>query len=128
MSIDYATAGDLLEAFGRAWQTFDGDLIVSMFTDDAEYHADLFASPMVGHNAIRAYWNDGATTTRDVEFTVERHWVAGDTVLCAWRASFQDLAANDRVRLVGFMTWEMATDGRIARLREWTLVAPTPAG
>ena len=128
MSIDYATAGDLLETFGRAWQTFDGDLIVSMFTDDAEYHADLFAPPMVGHNAIRAYWNDGATTTRDVAFTVERHWVAGDTVLCAWHASFQDLAANDLVRLAGFMTWEMATDGRIARLREWTLVAPTSAG
>jgi ketosteroid isomerase-like protein len=128
LSIDYATAGDLLETFGRAWQTFDGDLIVSMFTDDAEYHADLFAPPMVGHNAIRAYWNDGAATTRDVEFTVERHWVAGDAVLCAWHASFQDLAANDQVRLVGFMTWEMATDGRIARLREWTLVAPTSAG
>ena len=77
MPIDYATAGELLETFGRAWQTFDGDLIVSMFTDDAEYHADLFGPPMVGHNAIRAYWLDGADTTEQVEFTVERHWVVG---------------------------------------------------
>jgi ketosteroid isomerase-like protein len=125
MSIDYATAGDLLETFGRAWQTFDGDLITSMFTDDAEYHADLFAPPMVGQNAIRAYWNDGARTTRDVDFTVERHWVAADSVLCAWHASFEEIATSSRTRLVGFMTWDMAADGRIARLREWTVVAPT---
>jgi ketosteroid isomerase-like protein len=128
MSMDYAHAGDLLEAFGRAWQTFDGDGIVALFTDDAEYHADLFAPPLVGHNAIRAYWLDGAATTRDVEFTIERHWVSGDTVLCAWHARFLDVATDARVRLVGFMTMEIVTDGRIARLREWTLQAPTTAG
>jgi ketosteroid isomerase-like protein len=127
MSIDYAAAGDRLEMFGRAWQTFDGDLIVSMFTEAAEYHADLFAPPLVGHNAIRAYWLDGAMTTEQVEFTVERHWVAGDTVLAAWHASFVEKADARRVRLVGFMTWELATDGRISRLREWTLTAPATA-
>ncbi len=125
MSVDYATAGTMLETFGRAWATFDGDLIVSMFTDDAEYHADLFAPPMVGHNAIRAYWLDGSTTTGDVEFVPERHWVAGDTVLTAWHASYQELATRARVHLVGFMTWELAPDGRIAKLREWTLQAPS---
>ena len=124
MSIDYATAGDLLETFGRAWATFDGDLIVSMFTEEGEYHADLFAAPMVGHNAVRAYWLDGARTTEQVEFTVERHWVSGDTVLAAWHASFTERETGQHVRLGGFMTWEMAPDGRIARLRQWTLVAP----
>ncbi len=126
MAVDYATAGELLETFGRAWQTFDGDLIVSMFTDDAEYHADAFAPPMVGHNAVRAYWLDGSRTTEQVEFTVERHWVSADTVLAAWHASFVERGTGERVRLAGFMTWEMAPDGRIARLREWTVTAPTP--
>jgi ketosteroid isomerase-like protein len=125
MSIDYAGASDRLEAFGRAWETFDGDLITSLFTEDAEYHADPFSAPMVGHNAIRAYWLDGSRTTEQVEFTVERHWVAGDTVLCAWHASFVSRADGARVRLVGFMTWDMAADGRIAKLREWTLTAPS---
>jgi ketosteroid isomerase-like protein len=128
MSVDYATAGTMLETFGRAWATFDGDLIVSMFTDDAEYHADLFAPPMVGHNAIRAYWLDGSRTTGDVEFVPERHWVSGDTVLAAWHASYVETDTRARVHLVGFMTWELASDGRIAKLREWTLQAPTGAG
>ena len=124
MPIDYATAGELLETFGRAWQTFDGDLILSMFTEDAEYHDDVFGPPMVGHNAIRAYWLDGANTTEQVEFTAERHWVSGDTVLTAWHASYVEKSKGARVRLAGFMTWEMAADGRISRLREWAVQAP----
>jgi ketosteroid isomerase-like protein len=127
MPIDYATAGELLETFGRAWQTFDGDLIVSLFTEDAEYHEDPFGSPMVGHNAIRAYWLDGASTTEQVEFTAERHWMSGDVVLAAWHASFVERASSARVRLAGFMTWDLAADGRISRLREWTVQAPDPA-
>ena len=30
---DYSTAGVLLEAYGRAWQTFDGDAWVALFTE-----------------------------------------------------------------------------------------------
>jgi ketosteroid isomerase-like protein len=127
MPIDYAAAGELLETFGRAWETFDGDLIVSLFTDEAEYHDDVFGPPMVGHNAIRAYWLDGANTTEQVEFTVERHWVSGDTALAAWHASYLDRATAARVRLAGFLTLEVTADGRIGRLREWTVEAPDPA-
>ena len=123
MSIDYAAAGDRLETFGRAWQTFDGDLIVSLFGEDAEYYEDPFRSPMVGHNAIRAYWLDGSRTTEQVEFTVERHWVSGDVVLAAWHASYVERATKERVRLAGFMTWDIAPDDRISRLREWTVPA-----
>ena len=97
-----------------------------MFTDDAEYHADPFAPPMVGHNAIRAYWLDGSRTTGDVEFVPERHWVSGDTVLAAWHASYVETRHPRRgCTWSGFMTWELAPDGRIAKLREWTLQAPT---
>ena len=76
--IDYAAAGDLLEAYGAAWRTFDGDAWVALFTEDAEYHGDPFGPPLVGHNALRAFLLDSAERQRDVEFTVERHWVSGD--------------------------------------------------
>ena len=58
--IDYAAAGDLLEAYGAAWATFDGDAWVALFTEDAEYHEDPFGAPLVGHNALRAYLLDAA--------------------------------------------------------------------
>ena len=74
---DYPAAGEWLDAYGRAWMTFDGDAWVGLFTEDAEYHEDPFGAPLAGHNALRAYLLEAAASERDVEFTVERHWVSG---------------------------------------------------
>jgi ketosteroid isomerase-like protein len=126
--IDYATAGDLLEAYGHAWETFDGEGWVALFTDDAEYHEDPFEPPMVGHNALRAYLLEASESQRDVEFTVERHWVSGETILAAWHVTFIRRTSGGLVRMAGFMTAEIAADGRIARFREWTRYGPEGRG
>jgi ketosteroid isomerase-like protein len=126
--IDYAAAGDWLEAYGRAWSTFDGDAWVGLFTEDAEYHEDPFGSPLVGHNALRAYLLEAASSEADVEFTVERHWVSAETVLAAWHATFVRRPGGARARLAGFLVAEVAPDGRVSRFREWTVQAPERAG
>lgn len=126
--IDYSAAGDLLEAYGRAWESFDGDAWVAIFTDDAEYHEDPFGPPLVGHNALRAYLLDASASQRDVEFTVERHWVSGDTVLAAWHVAFVRVASGRIVRMAGFTTAEVGPDGRISRFREWTKYGPEGHG
>ena len=126
--VDYAAAGDLLEAYGEAWESFDGDGWVALFTDDAEYHEDPFGTPLVGHNALRAYLLEAAASEADVEFTVERHWASGDTLLAAWHAGFVRKPGGQHVRLAGFLTAEIASDGRASRFREWTLQAPGTAG
>jgi ketosteroid isomerase-like protein len=125
--IDYAAAGAWLEAYGAAWQAFDGDGWVALFTDDAEYHEDPFGSPLVGRNALRAYLLEAAASQRDVEFTVERHWVSGTTVLAAWHAAYVRQAGGQHVRLAGFLTAEVEPDGRVSRFREWTRQAPGTA-
>lgn len=119
MTLDHAAASDLLERYGDAWETFDGDAWTALFTDDVEYSEDPFAQPMVGHNALRAYLLEASERQQDVEFTVERHWVVAATVLAVWHASYIRRADRARVRLAGFMTMEIADDGRIARFREW---------
>jgi uncharacterized protein (TIGR02246 family) len=119
MRVDYARAAELLDAYGAAWQAFDGDAWVALFTEDAVYVEHPFEPPLTGHNAIRAYLLDAARTQSEVEFTVERHWVSGDTVLAAWHASFVRTATGARVRIAGFMTLEIAPDGRVSRFREW---------
>jgi ketosteroid isomerase-like protein len=126
--IDYAAAGEWLEAYGTAWQTFDGDGWVACFTDDAEYHEDPFGAPLVGHNALRAYLLEAAATERDVEFTVEQHWVSGTMLLAAWHATFVRQPSGQLARLAGFLTAEVASDGRVSRFREWTVRAPGSAG
>lgn len=119
MDLDHAAAGDLLERYGRAWESLDGDDWTDLFTDDVEYREDPFEPPIVGHNGVRAYLLEEAERQQDVEFTVERHWVAGSTVLAAWHASYVARADRARVRLAGFLTMEIGADGRIARFREW---------
>jgi ketosteroid isomerase-like protein len=126
--IDYAAAGDWLEAYGRALSTFDGDAWVALFTEDAEYHHDPFGAPLVGHNALRAYLLEAADSERDVQFTVEQHWVSGTTLFAAWHASFVEQPGGAYARLAGFLTAEVATDGRMVRFREWTVHAPGAAG
>ena len=118
MTIDYAAAGDLLERYGHAWEGFDGDGWVDLFTDDIEYHEDPFEPPLVGHNAVRAYLLKAAELQEEVSFTVERHWVVDPTVLAVWHATYIQRSDRAGVRLAGFMTLEMR-DGKIARLREW---------
>lgn len=122
--IDYAAAGDLLAAYGRAWEAFDGDAWVSLFTEEAEYHNDPFGPSLVGRNALRAYLLEAAASQRDVEFVIERHWVSGATVLAAWHVSFVRKSTGQLVRLAGFLTMEVAADGRIERFREWAEYAP----
>ncbi len=126
--IDYAAAGDLLAAYGAAWEAFDGDAWVAIFGEDAEYHEDPFGAPLVGHNALRAFMLREAEAQRDVDFTVERHWASGSTILAAWHASWIARADGRRVHVAGFMTAEVADDGRISRLHEWRIVAPGPPG
>ena len=118
MTIGYAEAGELLADFARAYETFDGDLVVSLFSDDAEYHEDPFSSPLVGHNAIRAYWLDGAATQDQVEFTIERHLVSGDTIVAVWHMSYIVRGDGTTRRASGVLILE-TRNGKIERLREW---------
>ena len=125
--IGYAEGGAWLEAYGTAWATFDGDAWVALFTDDAEYHEDPFVAPLVGHNALRKYLLDAAESERDVEFTIEQHWVSGTTVLAAWHVSFARRSTGRFVRMAGFLTAEVAPTGMVSRFREWTRYAPDAA-
>jgi ketosteroid isomerase-like protein len=124
--IDYATAGSLLDAYREAWRSFDGDAWVALFTQDAEYHGDPFGEPLVGHNALRAFLLVSAETQRDVDFTVERHWVSGSTVLAAWHASWVRRPGGQLVRSAGFLAADVTSDGRISRFHEWWMLAPVP--
>jgi ketosteroid isomerase-like protein len=118
MPIDYAEAGELLADFARAYETFDGDLVVSLFSADAEYHEDPFSPPIVGHNAIRAYWLASAETQDQVEFTIERHLVSGDTIVAIWHLSYLLREDGGRRRASGALVLD-TRNGVIERLREW---------
>ena len=119
MTIGYADAGELVADLARAHETFDGDLVVSLFSADAEYHEDPFGPPIVGHNAIRAYWLESAATQDQVEFTIERHLVSGDTIVAIWHLGYVLREDGGRRRASGVLVLD-TTNGAIERLREWS--------
>ena len=110
---------DLLDAYKRAWERRDVDLAVSLFSEDAEYRPDPFEEPHRGANAIRAMWNDISANEVHVEFDAERIWVSGRTVLANYHAAYTDRGNSDRVRVRGFLTFEVDDRGKVWRAREW---------
>jgi ketosteroid isomerase-like protein len=128
MTITYAQAHDLLEAMVRARMAYDGDAWTERFSEDAEVILDPFAPPLAGHNALRAYLNDAAEAERYFDLAIERHWVSGDTVLAAWHASWSRRSDEAKVRQAGFLTAEVGEDGRITRMKHWTVTREHLAG
>jgi hypothetical protein len=128
MTIGYAAAHDLLDAFVRARTAHDGDAFTALFTPEAEFAMDPFATPLAGHNDLRAYLLGAAGAERWYDLAIERHWVSGDTVLAAWHASWTRPADEAKVRQAGFLSAEVGGDGRIGRLRLWTVTREQLAG
>lgn len=128
MTLDHATAHDLLESLARARAAHDGDGLTALFSSDALVAPDPFAPPLAGHNALRAYLLAAAEAELRYDLTVERHWVSGDTVLAAWHAGWTRRADGAAVRQAGFLSAEVGGDGRIGRLRLWTVTREHLAG
>ena len=128
MTLTYAQGFDLLEALVAARCGYDGDRHTALFAEEAEVVLDPFAPPLAGHNDLRAYLNDAAEAERYYDLAIERHWVSGDTVLAAWHASWNRTTDDAKVRQAGFLSAEVGEDGRITRLRHWTVTREHLAG
>ena len=129
MTLTYAAAHDLLESWRRARATYDGDAFTDLFGEVAELVLDPFEPPLAGHNALRAYLLEAADAERHYDLAIERHWVSGETALAAWHASWN--RADDetaKVRQAGFISAEVGEDGRIGRLKLWTVTREHLAG
>ena len=101
---------------------------MDLFADEAELVLDPFEPPLAGHNALRAYLLEAAEAERYYDLAIERHWVSGDTVLAAWHASWNRVGDDAKVRQAGFLSAEVGEDGRIGRLRLWTVTREHLAG
>ena len=128
MTITYAEAHDLLGRLVKARMRYDGDAWTDQFSEDAEVVLDPFEAPLAGHNALRAYLLGAAEAERWFDLAIERHWVAGGTVLAAWHASWTRRSDEAKVRQAGFLSAEVGEGGRIERLKHWPVTREHLAG
>ena len=110
---------DLMERYKQAWERRDPDLAMALYKDDAEMRLDPFEEPRLGANAIRELWNSVAATQANVEFDAERVWVVAQTVLTSWHAAYTWRETSERYRIRGFSTFELDSEGKIQRQRQW---------
>ena len=109
--------------------TYDGDAFTDLFAETAEVSLDPFATPLAGHNALRAYLNDAAERERYFDLAIERHWVVGRHGRSRHGTRAGTGSSDDaKIRQAGFLSAEVGEDGRIARLRMWAVTREHLAG
>lgn len=118
-NVTHGDAQDLLDAFKRGWASRDPDTIMALFDAQADYRAEPFSEPLIGANAIRAYWNEIAQSHVHVDFEAEHTWVSGSAVLSSWHAAYTRRRTAERVRAYGFMTLELNDERLVQRFRCW---------
>ena len=115
----------LIEIYGKAWETKDPNLIVTIFTDDATYD-DPKEPKNNGIEEIRKYWETKVIGEQDnIKFNLKNVWVDSDIVIAEWNATFIDVPRNlhidlDEVAIFG------TRDGKFSSLREYYKSTKTP--
>jgi hypothetical protein len=122
-----------LEAYRRAWEERDADLIVSLFIPDGVYQETRFAPAFAGHDGIRRYWEtDVVARQRDIAFSFTLWAVDGPVAYAHWQAAFTDLKKNARRKLDGVFRLTFAARGPTGLLcrglDEWWNITPGDAG
>lgn len=118
-------AKELVEIYGRAWETRDPDLIVSIFTEDATYD-DPREPVNNGREAIRKYWVAKVIGEQeDIHFKLQNLWLDGDTVIAEWDAVFKDTKRNLQIKMTEVAIF--GTKGELfSSLREYYKTIKTP--
>ncbi len=119
MKLDHAWAADFLDRYARFRSEWDGDAFAALHAPDVVVQQDPFEPPLIGLNAVRADLLAASEYEEQVQLVFERHWVVPPTILAAWHASYVHRTTRGRVRLAGFVSFEIVEPGVIQHARFW---------
>ena len=118
-------ATELINIYGKAWETQDVELISTIFTEDATYN-DPKESKNVGLNAIREYWKHKVVEEqKDIKFELNNVWIDGDTVIAEWHANFRDMKRNLYISMDEIAVF-VVSNNKFSSLREYYKTIKTP--
>jgi hypothetical protein len=117
-----------LEGYKRAWEERDGPQASALFTADATYAETPFDPPLVGRDAIAAYWEKVVSGQKDVTFTYEVLAASGAEGICHWHSAFTGAAGGEAIDLDGIFRCRFAGPGEVAAFEEWWHIRVVPAG
>lgn len=117
--LDETTFGAWLDAYKAAWESRDPKAAAGLFTGDAIYHEMPFDAPIVGTEAIAAYWARAVAGQRDVRFTSEILACTEDQGVCHWHCSFIGVPGGETIDLDGIFRCRFSAPGRVSHFQEW---------
>jgi ketosteroid isomerase-like protein len=101
-AVSEAEAVAWLERYRNAWIGRDTEAVLRLFTDDATYREARFVPALVGHHAIRTYWDTRVVEgQRDNAFDFELFAVRGAQAFTHWTAHFTWLPISGIMELDG---------------------------
>lgn len=125
---DIVTKADVskwLTGYKEAWEDQDADQVVALFTPEAEYVENPFEPTMRGHDAIRAYWLEGAVSAQsDIRFHSTLWTVEEGVALVHWQAELKRTKTGTALNLDGVfrLTFTKPLGGAnilCEKLQEW---------
>ena len=124
MSLAEAVVLDWLDAYKQAWENQDSELIVTLFSEDAQYIENPFHEPMVGRQAIRQYWQNGAVASqKEISFASQLWSLEGNVAIAHWSARLTRTRTETRAHLDGVfrLTFRTVAKGPpvCEKLQEW---------
>lgn len=116
-----------LDTYERAWETYDPELISSLWTEDAEYRWHPTDEPTVGRDAIVEGWLNpgGDQSARDAEGTFlgeyEPYAVDGSRAVAVGTSTYYTDASRTKVDRIYYNNWllEFGDDGKCRSFTEY---------
>jgi hypothetical protein len=110
-----------LEAYVRAWETYDPDTIGDLFTEDATYAYHPFEEPVRGRLAIVASWLENKDAPGTYEGRYEPIAIEGGLAVAHGRSRyFRDASKAELVReFDNIFLIQFDAQGRCRSIQEW---------
>lgn len=112
-----------LDSYGDAWIAGDPEHVVRLFTETARYRETPFDDAMIGREAIRKYWQEGAEGAQEaVEFSSQVWFVDAQSAVAGWQTKFARKQSGIKVALDGVfrLQFRRSSDDYLCEsLEEW---------
>jgi hypothetical protein len=123
--LDKATVTAWLDAYVRAWKTYNPQVIGDLFNENATYAYTPFSIPLNGRAAIVASWLE----ERDAPGTYDGHYetvlIEGDRAVANGRSRyFEQDGTTFKTEWDNIFLLRFDEEGRCLEYREWYMERP----
>lgn len=108
-----------LEIYGNASRENDPHASANLFSLDAEYYETPFAEPMIGRDAIYAYWENGAKTLKDKASTYKILSIKDNLGIARWQSKFTVIKTGEQFALDCLFLVKFDDNDKCSVFREW---------